>query len=362
MNILVLNYEYPPIGGGGAIVCKELCQMESHNGNNVEVVTMAFDGLPHFEEIEGVKVHRVKCWRKEARVCHPWEQMSYCINAYKHICNNIDMDKVDIIHCHFIIPTGLLAVWLRKYKKKLVITAHGSDVLGHNNTRFKVIYKLIKPIWIRIIKNSNIVTAPSEYLVNKIKESYPKVNCECIPNGIHTDEYKAGEKKRSIITLTRLQESKGIQDLIEACAEIDIKDWEINILGDGPFRKNLEALVEQKGLQNKIFLRGHVVGDLRKKFLSEAGIFFSGSHFEAFSLSVLEASLSGCNIIASNIEPHVMLVGNEHIYRDQNQLKAMLADAINKVPRIYQYGNEKYDWEVIYDQYMGLFESVIREK
>ena len=45
-----------------------------------------------------------------------------------------------------------------------------------------------------------------------------------------------------------------------------------------------------------------------------------------------------------------MLVGNEHIYRDQNQLKAMLADAINKVPRIYQYGNEKYDWEVIYDQ------------
>lgn len=363
MNILVLNYEYPPLGGGGASVCKDLCQIARENGNNIEVVTMLYKGMAEKEDVKGIIVHRVKCLRTSQRVCHPLEQFTYCILAYKYIKKNIDVDNFDLIHCHFIIPTGLLAMWLkRKYRIKYIITAHGSDVLGHNNVRFGFLYKIVRPIWIEILQVADSITAPSAYLVNKIKEFYPTSKCICIPNGIYVKEYHGVKKKKSIITLSRLQESKGIQDLIEACSEIELVDWEVNILGDGPYKENLEKLVKNKKLQDKIFFRGHVTGDERIQYLSEAGIFFSGSHFEAFPLSVLEASLSGCNIIASNIEPHVMLVGDKHIYRNQDELKKMLIYALNNEPQIYQYGNEKFDWNVIYDQYMRLFESVIRER
>lgn len=359
MRILVLNYEYPPIGGGAGVTCRDLCQIAESNNIHIEVVTMLFKGIAEKEIVEGVTLHRVKCIRTKMRVCYPWEQFSYCLSAYRYIRKNIDIGKFDLIHCHFIVPTGLLAMWLKKkYKIKYIITAHGSDVLGHNNTRFGVLYKLIKPEWIRILKMADAITAPSQYLVKKIKESCPTIQCIHIPNGINVDEYHHGKKGKSIITLARLQESKGIQDLIEACSEIDLGDWKINILGDGPYKKSLENLIIKKNLQEKIFLRGHIIGAEKVRYLSEAGIFFSGSRFESFALSVLEASISKCWILASDIEPHRILVGSEHIYSTIEELKRKLVLAINMEPHCTEYGNEKYDWKIVFEKYKSLYKLI----
>lgn len=359
MNILMLNYEYPPIGGGGGVVCGDLCKEAIKDGHNVEVVTMWYRGLPVLEEYPNLKIHRVKCVRTQMRVCYPWEQLLYCITAYRYIMRKIAMDRIDLVHCHFIVPTGLLMLWLkRKYHTKCIVTAHGSDVLGHNNMRFKYLYKLIKPVWMKILGSADGVTAPSEYLLREIKDSYPGLECICIPNGINIDEYTALEKKKIVITLSRLQESKGIQDLIKALVFIEMGEWEVNILGEGPYRSELEKLVEEKGLCNKVHFRGHVTGERRMRYLGEAGIFFSGSRFEAFPLSVLEASIAKCMIIATDIEPHKILVGKEHLYKDENELKEILSKAIYKKPQCVEYGNEKYDWTVIYERYNELYKSI----
>lgn len=361
MNILLLNYEYPPLGGGGATVTKELCEKLVEHGNHVDVITMGFHGLPDKERHGNLTVHRVKCWRTKQRVCHPWEQLSYCLKAYVYIKQNIDMKVYDFIHCHFIIPTGLLALWLKRdYEINYMITSHGSDVIGHNNARFSILYKIITPGWKKIVKNASIVTAPSQYLICKIHETAPNVKVELIPNGINVKEYVPGTKIKSIITLTRLQESKGVQDLIEACSIIDMHGWEINILGDGPYRLELEKLVIKKKMENIVHFRGHVEGKERMKYLSQAGCFFSGSRFEAFPLSILEASLCGCNIIASNIDPHILLVGKKHTYNDFEELKNMILDVVSTPPpRIIEYKNEKYDWENIYKLYEELYRKMI---
>lgn len=356
MNILVLNYEYPPIGGGGAAVTKELCNKISEHGNQVDVVTMGFKELPSIEKKDNVTVHRVKCWRTKQRVCHPWEQLSYCIRAYKYIVKELEITKYDFIHCHFIIPTGLVALFLKKkYGIRYILTAHGSDVIGHNNDRFSLLYKVITPGWKKIVRNASIITAPSQYLVNKIHQTVSDVEVELVPNGINVSDYYYSEKKKSLITLTRLQKSKGVQDLINACAELDLNGWEINILGDGPYRGELEKIVREKNMAEKVRFRGHVEGDERMKYLSQAGGFFSGSRFEAFSLSVLEASLCGCNIIATNIEPHVLLVGEEHTYASENELKKKLETLFTSDPLNYEYKNERYDWENIYLMYDSLY-------
>ena len=362
MNILLLNYEYPPLGGGGAKVTNELCEVLSKHGNHVDVVTMAYKGLPKSEINDNIHIHRVKCWRKSKRVCHPWEQLSYCFRAYKYIKKNLDIKDYDLIHCHFIIPTGLLAYKLkRKYGIKYIITAHGSDVLGHNNDRFALLYKLIKPKWLKILRYADAVTAPSPYLVNKIHDNAPQIEVSLIPNGIFTEQYRPKEKKKSIITLTRLQESKGVQDLIEACSKIDLNGWKINILGDGPYRSELEKMTRELRLDDHIHFHGHVEGEVRMRFLSEAGAFFSGSRFEAFSLSVLEASLCGCNVVASKIEPHILLVGDMHTYDDQGHLINMLNSIVKKEPEIITYNNEMYDWENVYHLFNERYQKVIDE-
>lgn len=356
----MLNYEYPPIGGGGGVVCRDLCEQAVRDGHNIEVVTMWYYGLTVLEEHGNLVIHRVKCIRTQMRVCYPWEQLLYCITAYRYIMKNIAMDRIDLIHCHFIVPTGLLMLWLKKkYKTKCIITAHGSDVLGHNNMRFKYLYKFIKPVWMKILGSADAVTAPSQYLLKKIKSSYPGLGCICIPNGINIKEYTALEKKKSIITLSRLQESKGIQDLIKVLPSVEIGEWEVNILGEGPYKLELERLVEEKGLCDKVHFQGHVTGEKRIQYLEEAGIFFSGSRFEAFSLSVLEASIAKCMIIATDIEPHAFLVGKEHLYNNEKELREILSKAIHNRPQCIEYGNEKYDWSVIYERYNTLYKSLL---
>ena len=65
MKILVLNYEFPPLGGGASPVSKEIAVQLQRMGHRDTVVTMGFEGLPAYEEIEGVRVYRLKCWRSK---------------------------------------------------------------------------------------------------------------------------------------------------------------------------------------------------------------------------------------------------------------------------------------------------------
>ena len=49
MNVLVVNYEYPPIGGGGGVICKDISEEIASKGHRVTVVTSHYDSLPQHE-------------------------------------------------------------------------------------------------------------------------------------------------------------------------------------------------------------------------------------------------------------------------------------------------------------------------
>lgn len=356
MNILMLNYEYPPLGGGGASVCRDISEKLVKEGNHVTVVTMNMSGLQARENVNGVEIQRVKCWRKKAKVCHPWEQMTYCLSAYRHINKNIDLRNFDVVHCHFIIPTGLLALWLKKkYKKEYILTAQGSDVIGHNNKRFGWLYKVVRPTWIKIVNNARTLTAPSDYLIKKIHDTVPDKKCELIQNGLYIANYTSAEKTKSIVTLSRLQESKGIQDLLIAIADIDLNGWKVYVLGEGPYRIELEKMILELGLKDKVSLLGFVSDADREKYLSEAGLYFTGSWFEAMPISVLEAMASSCNIIASDIEPHRAVLSQEHIYKSREDLKKLLSETCKNKPKEACYDMEQYDWNNIVERYITIY-------
>ena len=54
LKILMLNYEFPPLGGGAAPVSYELAKGYARKGHEVTAVTMGFKGLPEYEEKEGI--------------------------------------------------------------------------------------------------------------------------------------------------------------------------------------------------------------------------------------------------------------------------------------------------------------------
>lgn len=365
MNILVLNYEFPPIGGGGSAVCYEVSKRLVQRGHNIDVVTMNFDNLSKEEVVDGLRVHRVKCLRSDAHVCHPWEQLTYIISAIRYIKKNVNIDSVDVIHTHFIIPTGPIAWYLkRRYGKEYTLIAHGSDVPGHNNGRFGLLYKLLMRPWRKIVENAEHVVSLSEYLKDLIckdmGDDYNPDNITVIRNGIDTELYKSLDKKKIILFMGRLQEGKGIQDVLKLFTPEFLGDWKVKIAGDGPYRSELEKIVKEQGITENVEFCGWIESRSPEhlKLLGESYIYISPSHFENSPITPLEAYCSGCKVLLSDINAHRECLEERACFfvtQDEQVLTKLIKSIMDEYgANISKPNKQEFDWEDRINQYVAL--------
>ncbi len=357
MKILMLNYEFPPLGGGASPVSFEIAKGYTKLGHDVGVVTMGFKGLPEKEIKDGIEIYRVKCLRSKKEICHPWEQLTYLISAKMFLRKHMKNNKYDICHCHFIIPTGVLALWLKKkFGLKYIVTSHGSDVLGYNK-RFKKLYPFLVKPWKKIIKNANIITTPSKYLQDEIKKITTQGKFIVIPNGIDKNKFKPLKKQKRILVVARLFENKGVQDILDALKGINLKEkaWKVDIVGDGPYRKVLENKVEVNGLGKVVKFHGWIDNNSKemKELYGKASIFVSASWFENMSIVLLEAIASGCKIIASNVGGNPEVVPKKNLFEVKNikELKKKIEDVMRGgFVRVKL--NEKFNWDNVVKEYI----------
>ncbi len=370
MNILVLNYEFPPIGGGGASVSYDISKRLAERGHNVYVVTMGYKNLPEDEDIDGMHIHRVKCLRKQAFVCHPWEQLTYIISAIVYLNKYLKSNKCNVVHAHFIIPTGVVAWYLKKrYGLQYVLTAHGSDVLGHNNKRFGFLYKLLIRPWQGIVKNSAYTIALSEHLKKLICKNidgiYGENKVKIITNGIDTSLYYSSDKEKAILLMGRIQETKGMQDVLKVLTPELLGDWKVRIVGDGPFRKELEKIATDNGINNNVFFYGWLEARSKEQLeiLASSSIFVSGSYFENSPITLLEAYSSGCNVVVSDIKAHKELMGDKAVYFDVSDAET-IKHAILQSMELFNESIEvdadsirSFDWNTKIEQYERLLQE-----
>ena len=104
MKILCINYEYPPVGGGGATVTQSLAEAMAQDGHEIDVVTSGMKDLPEYEVVNGVHVHRVKCVRLKRHYSTAFELLTQMIPTYRKALELSRQKKFDINHTHFIVP------------------------------------------------------------------------------------------------------------------------------------------------------------------------------------------------------------------------------------------------------------------
>lgn len=140
MRLLMLNYEFPPLGGGAPPFTRELAiNLVKNREINIDSITMGFDGLPRKECASGVIIHRVPCFRSRKEICKVHEMLSYIPVAIYKAIELLKCRKYDLIHSHFIVPTGVVGyvdVASRFSLVPYIISSHGFDVPSFNPDRF----------------------------------------------------------------------------------------------------------------------------------------------------------------------------------------------------------------------------------
>ncbi len=369
-KILLLNYEFPPLGGGASPVSFEIAKRLSERGDfNIDVVTMGFKDLPRYEEINSCfKIHRVRCWRSKMEICHPWEQLTYLFSAYFKCLELVNKNSYDLCHAHFLVPTGILAQKLnKKFGLPYIITSHGSDVPEYNTDRFKFMHKFTGPVLRRVSCNAGVIIAPSNYLKRLITRNVSSDLDEkifVIPNGFDSEKFTPSEKKNIILGTGRLLPRKGFQHLFNACMDRDI-GYEIHICGNGPMMGELQRLSRQS--RTKIVFHGWIDNTLEKyrELLESASIYVLPTLKENASIALLEAMSAGCAVITTDVSGCPETVGDAgllvkpgsvedlklklgSLIQDRDRIKILQKIARERIENIFE-------WDIVIDRYLEHF-------
>lgn len=368
MKILMLCYEYPPIGGGGAKVVDGLIHELINQGLHVDLVTMGYKNLPKFEKSSNFNIYRVNSFRRKENICTPLEMIIYLIFALPLLLKLSIKNKYDINHTHFIFPDGILAYLIKKIMGlRYVVTAHGSDVPGYNPDRFKVLHKWLKPFWRIVTSKAEKIIVPSNSLGNLVKAVTPDIQIASIPNGIDLNKFSAcGKREDRILVVTRMFERKGVQYFINALLGLYTKhNFTINIVGDGPYLNNLKTLT--KGTSLKINFLGFLDNGSKelKELYESSKIFVFTSESENFPIVLLEAMIAGLAIITTNDTGCAEVVGQNALLVNSKDTSA-IGDALIKLINNPDLCNELgtlarkraenfFGWKIVAGKYIQLY-------
>lgn len=377
MRILMLNYEFPPIGGGGATSTFFLARHLAQLGHEVDVVTMSARGARRCETVGGITIYRVPSLRSRPEICHTREMVTYVLTGLFQAARLASSRAYDVTHAHFIVPTGPIACALRRLSRlPYVLTARGSDVPGHNPDRFQRDHALLSPAWRYLVRDADAVTALTHDLRRRIQRLVPAVTVHVIPNGVSAlstrrgdtlDSVPVAERARRVLVATRLHPFKGVQYLLEAVARQRLH-YELHIVGDGPYRQPLEELATRLGVRARFWGwldRGRPeLGELYRR----CGIFVLPSEREGASAALLEAMAEGLAIIATDSTGAPELVGPAGLLvppRDSAGLAAAL-ETFSRNPRLVaEYGQRArervqthFDWNVVAERYTAVYRAV----
>lgn len=306
MRLLLLNYEFPPLGGGASKATYFMARELVARGHHVEVLTSSAPGCPATEVIDGVHIHRVFSLRRGIHDAGLMGAATYVVSAITKLRKLARTGNFDCAHFYFALPTGLLApLWMRWAKRPYVVAFRGSDVPGYDGGRLlATLHRLLRPLTRRILAGASHVTANSRSLRQLAQQSFPRLRIQDISNGVCTRTFRppAGPRRAGpprLLTVSRLVQRKGLEDLIAAIADPSLSVCTLTIAGEGRLQSQLVALARSLGVADRVGFTGRIHGDDLSECYRNADFFVLPSHAESCSMSLLEAMASGLPIVAA---------------------------------------------------------------
>jgi len=217
------------------------------------------------------------------------------------------------IHVHH----GYLGSWIAMVAARLLgvefsMTLHGSDLLLHAT------YLDTK------LENCLFCLTVSEYNRNYILERYPTVEAKKVvvarlgvevlgPTALAVVKPKTNRDAFTLLAVGRLHAVKDHAFLVRACGQLQARavPFECLIAGDGPEWHNLESLIRECGLQERVTLLGQVAHKDMNSWYDRADVVVLTSRSEGIPLVLMEAMARRKIVLAPAITgiPELVIAG-----------------------------------------------------
>ncbi len=389
MRLLLLNYEYPPYGGGAGVATEALARTLASRGVTVDVVT-AGDKESRESELlwngdaqeEGLlNVYRVRCRRTSVHQAGMGDAASYLIAALPLVRRLLRTERYDAAHFFFSLPTGAMIPFLDLKRIPVIVSLRGSDVPGYDtqNVALERVHRLLRPLTRWIWRRADRVVPVCESLGQLALQTLPSLDYTVVPNGVDLTRFHppVSRRRRSdrvrCLAVARLVERKGLDDLIRAVATLERGRYELEIVGTGPEEHALRALAATLELDGLVKFSGALDRATVARRYREADLFTLASVEEAFGNAFAEALASGLPVVGSNAGGIPSLV--QH---GRNGLLVPSGDPVALAAAIRQLGENPtlraemgrrnraqavttLSWERISTQFLSLYNGVRRE-
>lgn len=377
MRILFLNYEFPPIGGGGANATSYLFREFARIPEvSIDCVTSAWRSGDCEEPFAtNIRLFRLDVGKRELHYWTQREVLIWLLRGNQEVKRLMSQNKYDVCHAFFGFPSGMVS-WLQRKKMPYLVSLRGSDVPGFN-PRFTTQYLLLKPLFRKIWSASGAVVANSEGLQRLARSFMPELNIDVVPNGINTAEFTVENSLERtpgrILCVSRLVERKGVQDLVAAMPEIlaNAPHAHLVIVGEGDLLETLKSRCRELAIADKVDFRGYVAHKDLPQIYNSAELFVQPSFYEGMSNTVLEAMSCGLPIIATGEGGREELLRENALmspYGDSSALAEEVAGLFSNPQKMTMMGQTSrnivnhYSWSAVAQSYLDIYTSLSKSR
>lgn len=303
----------------------------------------------------------------------------------------IKKENISFINSHWLVPQGLVgAICSKILGIPHIASMHSSEVtlLGKLPMKNKIIEF--------ILANSNYVISASSHRASELlshtsgefaRKTENKIHM--VPMGVDVSRFTCVEDKESmraryglksrfiVLFAGRLVEVKGCEYLIQGFKKVinSFKDVQLVIIGNGPLEESLKKEVRDLGLEEYVVFKGFIENNYVHDYYIMADIVVipsiidSRGFQEGFPVVLIESLAAGKAIISTKTKGIMEAIQDRHngilvdqknadqisdalleLLRDESLRKKISANALES--------GKKYDWNIIANEYLRLFEAV----
>jgi glycosyltransferase involved in cell wall biosynthesis len=369
MKILIFNWQdiKNPLAGGAEVHLHEIFSRVVRLGHEVTLFCSSFPGAPREETINGIKVIR-----EGGRYLFNYRVMYRYLTKFRHEKYDVVIDDMNKIP--FFTP-----LYIQEPLYAIIHHLFDKSIFQEAPLPLAIYVYYMEKLGVALLRRHRIplmVVSPStraEMWSKGYRDEDMQYAYNCVDHGLHRSDGVPKSATPLIGYFGRLKKYKSPDHLLRAFTIVKktVPDLQLVVIGDGDYKKTLEALARELGIEQDVRFTGFVDENEKVRLLQQMWFMVNTSSKEGWGLTVVEANACGSTVLGSNV-PGLrdaikdgetgLLYEYGNIDELASKMNLLLNDASLRT-RLTENAKQwslSFDWSVVAKQVAGLLESEIQ--